>query len=276
MSSTDKNSPDQSLLELVNSKQGIDRLLSIMAILRDPENGCPWDCQQDYQSIIPFTIEEVYEVVEAIESGDYSGLKEELGDLLFQVVFYSQIGKESGDFDFSSIVDGINSKLIRRHPHVFADAVYQNEQELKQAWEAQKQTEREQKVISKNSVLDNIPKALPELKRAHKIQSRVAKTGFDWDDIDDVWGKVEEETEEVRQAALEDNQTNLEEELGDLLFSLVNLTRWYGVDADIALRKANQKFERRFRRVEASASSALSEHSLEELESLWQSAKKQD
>ena len=244
------------LLKKVESASGIDKLLNLMAALRDPVGGCPWDLQQDYQSVLPYTIEEVYEVAEAIENKDFDSLKDELGDLLFQVIFYAQIAKEEERFEFDDIIENICDKLIRRHPHVFSRANFPDKQQMSDAWEEQKHQERLDKSTLQSSVLDDIPKALPELKRAHKIQKRVAKVGFDWPDVSYVWDKVAEEGEEVKEAVKEGNKEHIEEELGDLMFALVNLTRHYGVDADMALRKANQKFEKRFRHVESHSTKA--------------------
>jgi len=270
------------LLASIESSQGIDKLIRIMQALRDPNGGCPWDLKQDFQSILPFTIEEVYEVAEAIESLDFDSLKDELGDLLFQIIFYAQIAKEEHRFDFTGIVENICDKLIRRHPHVFSDETYLDDKQLHQAWESQKHKEREQKQHSQKapgsenkiqSVLDDIPKALPELKRADKIQKRAAKIGFDWEKVEQVWEKVEEESLEVKEAAESGDKKHLEEELGDMMFAMVNLTRHYGVDADMALRKANQKFEQRFRVVESSTEKPLQESTLDEMEALWKRAK---
>ena len=263
----------KNLLDKVKSESGINKLLNLMAALRDPEGGCPWDLQQDYLSILPYTIEEVYEVAEAIEVGDFDSLKDELGDLLFQVIFYAQIAKEEERFEFDDIVENICSKLIRRHPHVFGDANFQDKKQMTDAWEAQKHQERLDKSSLQSSVLDDIPKSLPELKRANKIQKRVAKVGFDWPEVSYVWDKVEEECLEVKEAVLEGDSDHIEEELGDLMFAVVNLTRHYGVDADMALRKANLKFEKRFRYVESKATKPLNDCSLDELECLWNSAK---
>jgi len=282
MSGTSKNTSTKNvsdkhserLLAFVESKSGIEKLIAVMQSLRDPLGGCPWDLKQDYQSILPFTIEEVYEVAEAIETEDFDSLKGELGDLLFQVIFYAQIAREEGRFEFNDIVEIICEKLIRRHPHVFTNAQFEDEKQLNQAWEEAKQNERQQKSPGTASVLDDIPKALPELKRAHKIQKRVAKIGFDWHDVSQVWDKINEERAEVLQAAESGDLHHLQEELGDLLFAVVNLTRHYGVDADQALRLANLKFERRFRHLEANAEHPLSQYSLEQLEELWQKAKK--
>ncbi|WP_196137865.1 nucleoside triphosphate pyrophosphohydrolase [Aliikangiella sp. G2MR2-5] len=274
---TDKqtvNPHAQRLLAAVEQADGIDKLIAVMTALRDAKGGCPWDIEQTYDSILPFTIEEVYEVAEAIEQKNFDSLKDELGDLLFQVVFYAQIAKEEGRFDFYQIVEGICNKLVRRHPHVFADQVFTDEAALKNAWETAKQKERESRANDESSsLLDDIPGALPELKRALKIQKRVAKVGFDWDSVDQVWEKLEEEALEIREAERKNDSEALQEELGDLLFATVNLCRHYNLDADIALRKANQKFERRFRQVERLAQNSLDEYPLEELEEFWQKAK---
>jgi len=265
MMADDKNK----LLCDINNQKGIYKLLAIMQSLRAPDGGCPWDLKQNYQSILPYTIEEVYEVAEAIESGDFDSLKEELGDLLFQVVFYAQLGKEDGLFDFDRIVENINEKLISRHPHVFSSQNDLSDSEIKNAWEELKVEERKSK--GKSGTLDDIPKALPELKRAQKIQKRVAKIGFDWEHVNQVWDKIFEECDEVKTAETDAQQ---EEELGDLLFAVVNLTRHYGFDAEIALRKANQKFSNRFNKLESKAEKQLHEYSLEELEVMWQGVKR--
>ncbi len=261
---------------MLNQPSSIQKLCWIMSKLRDPKTGCPWDIKQDYESIVPFTIEEVYEVVESIENKDYNGLKGELGDLLFQVVFYAQIASEENRFDFNDVIDEISNKLIRRHPHVFDDKVYVDEEAINVAWEKQKHKERLSKDNSKNSVLDDIPKVLPELKKAQKIQKRAAKVGFDWNNVEQVWDKIAEESEEVKEAALNNDLAHIEEEIGDLLFAVVNLSRHYKVDADAALRKANKKFESRFRQVESLADHKVSSYSLSELEEFWQQAKKRD
>jgi len=248
-----------------------------MQQLRDPDSGCPWDLKQSYQSILPYTIEEVYEVADAIEREDFSDLKEELGDLLFQVIFYAQLASEDGYFNLSDVIDSISTKLTRRHPHVFDNKIYPGENQFQQAWEDQKHIERQNKKDKMNkdnaSLLDDIPNVLPELKRAQKIQKRVAKQGFDWHDVQQVWEKLEEESNEVKEAFESGVHSHTEEEIGDLLFVCVNLARHYNVDADFALRKANQKFERRFRKVENLATKPISEYSLDELECLWQKAK---
>ncbi|MET1254169.1 nucleoside triphosphate pyrophosphohydrolase [Aliikangiella maris] len=268
--------PDHSqrLLAQVNEKQGIEKLLAVMSALRDPQGGCEWDLKQNYATIVPFTIEEVYEVVEAIETNDFESLKGELGDLLFQIVFYAQLAKEEGRFDFQQIAEVVSQKLVSRHPHVFSDASFSSESELSDAWEKHKQQERQQRNKTANaSMLDDIPKALPELKRAHKLQKRAAKAGFDWSSVDPVWEKLTEESLEVKQAAESAEQDKLEEEIGDLLFTAVNLARHYRVDADLALRKANHKFEARFRTLEKRANKPLTQMTLAELDEIWNQAK---
>lgn len=245
-----------------------------MQKLRDPQSGCPWDIKQSYQSILPYTIEEVYEVADAIERENYADLKDELGDLLFQVVFYAQLAAEDGYFNLTEVIESICDKLTRRHPHVFGDKTYIDEEAVHQAWEKRKHQERKDKnKQGKASLLDDIPLVLPELKRAQKIQKRVAKQGFDWPDVKRVWDKLEEEVAEVKQAAESGVQHQVKEEVGDLLFVCVNLARHYNVDADMALREANKKFETRFRKVEELAGGAVSDFSLDKLEEFWQLAK---
>ncbi len=264
--------------------ENINQLLEIMQQLRDPESGCPWDKKQNYQSLLPYTIEEVYEVVDAIERNDFEDLKDELGDLLFQIVFYTQLAKEDKRFNFDDVVQNVCDKMLRRHPHVFDNKKYENEESLHLAWEQQKHQERQTKLEqaklkqSKSkqgeaSLLDNIPKVLPELKRSQKMQKRAAKQGFDWPDVEQVWDKLKEESLEVQEAVESGDTQHIEEEIGDLLFVCVNLARHYKVDADNALRTANNKFDKRFRDVEAMASHRIADFSLEELEVFWQKAK---
>lgn len=268
-----------------NSKVDIEPLLEIMRRLRDPEGGCPWDLKQSYESIIPFTIEEAYEVADAIEREDFDDLRGELGDLLFQVVFYAQLAKEEQRFEFQDIVDEICHKLTVRHPHVFSDQQFSNDEELHKAWEAQKHRER-QKKNEAASVLDDIPKSLPSIKRAQKLQKRAAKQGFDWPNQDGVWDKIAEETKELQEAIAETKGLgdaapldSVEEEFGDLMFALINLSRHIKVDAEQALSKANKKFELRYRQVEAEAAKhhkEVSQFSLEELEHFWLLAKQKE
>lgn len=256
----------------VETGGGIHRLLAIMARLRDPQGGCPWDLEQTFHTIAPYTLEEAYEVVDAIETGDMEGLRAELGDLLFQVVFYAQMAGEQDRFGFDDIVDGICEKMIRRHPHVFADAVVADAAEQTEAWEAHKQRER-----NAGGALAGVTGSLPALTRADKLQRRAARVGFDWPSIEPVFAKVEEELVEVRdEAGGAGNEAAFEEECGDLLFAVVNLVRHAGFDPETALRKANRKFERRFASVEAQCRAAGSEVAgtdLETLDTYWNNAK---
>lgn len=228
----------------------IDKLLGVMAMLRDPENGCPWDLEQRFETIVPHTLEEAYEVAETIETGDMGELCGELGDLLFQVVFYSRLAEERALFDFAQVVQSISDKLERRHPHVFGDELVSDTAEQSLAWEAQKAQEREAKARSGNGevgTLAGIAIALPALTRAFKLQKRAARVGFDWPDIMPVFDKVREELEEVEQEIhLVENQERIEDEIGDLLFACVNLARLANINPETALRRSNRKFERRF------------------------------
>jgi len=252
----------------------IQPLLDIMARLRDPQKGCPWDQKQSYRSIVPHTLEEAYEVADAIESGDFDGLRDELGDLLFQIVFYAQLAKEESRFEFSDVVNAISDKLIRRHPHVFADMSFANAEEQTAHWEATKAQERSANDANTNSQLDGVAKGLPALSLARKLQSRAARVGFDWPSAQGVFEKLEEEADECREA-WEDTEARMEE-LGDLLFTCVNLSRHADVDPEQALRLANKKFEQRFRRMESLADKKemlLAELSEAQWEALWQQAK---
>lgn len=258
----------------------IEQLQQIMATLRDPEQGCPWDLKQTFDTIVPHTIEETYEVVDAIHNQDWPNLKEELGDLLFQVIFYSQMAKEQGLFDFSEVVESVNEKLTRRHPHVFSDAKFASDEEINANWEAEKAKEKAQVGKSEQSILDSIPASLPALSRATKIQKKCAKVGFDWDSIGPVVDKVQEEIHEVMEEALQvtPEPDKIELELGDLLFAVVNLARHLDTNPEVALGKANRKFIQRFQGVEQMAlkrGKALNEYSLDELESFWVAVKNQ-
>ncbi|WP_299807865.1 nucleoside triphosphate pyrophosphohydrolase [uncultured Shewanella sp.] len=251
-------------------------LLNIMRKLRDPETGCPWDRAQSFQTIVPFTLEEAYEVADTIERMALDELPDELGDLLFQVVFYCQLGKEQGLFDFDTVVERICNKLTRRHPHVFENLATTSTAEIKQNWEELKAEERSQR--AQNSVLDDIPLALPALSRSIKIQKRVARVGFDWAELEPVVAKIHEEIDEVIYEVEQEevDAGKVQDEMGDLLFAVVNLARHLGVEPEKALRQANQKFERRFRGVEAYAQAdgrALNEHSLAELDGYWDRVK---
>jgi len=267
--------------------KNINDLLTIMATLRDPERGCAWDKAQSYQTIVPYTLEEAYEVADTIERGAIDELPDELGDLLFQVVFYSQIGKEQGRFDFNDCVSAICDKLIRRHPHVFPAAEQWPEAEIPadattalQGWEAIKAAERGDN--GQHSVLDNVPVGLPALTRAYKLQKRCASVGFDWPGIEGSWDKVKEEIAEVDAELVHGvgpENTALAEELGDLMFALVNVVRKAGFQPETLLRSANQKFERRFRQVEqllADSEAQVGVASLEQMEQAWQQVKLQE
>lgn len=250
----------------------IEKLLTLMARLRDPEGGCPWDQKQTLASIVPHTIEETYEVADAIERGDMVELRDELGDLLFQVVFYARIAEEQGDFAFQDVVDAIVDKLIRRHPHVFADATVGDAAAQSAAWEAHKARERRHKVG--DGVLDGVARALPAITRAVKLQKRAARVGFDWPDVMPVFDKVREELDEVR-VELEQGapKERIEDEIGDLFFAVTNLARLSDIDSETALRRSNDKFERRFRAMEALADRPLTDLRLDEWETLWERAK---
>ena len=258
----------------------IQELLDIMRALRDKDNGCPWDLQQDFRSLAPYAIEEAYEVADAIERGDFDDLRDELGDLLLQVVFHAQLAKERGLFEFDDVVAAINDKMLRRHPHVFGDERVASAEAQTAAWEEHKKREREARSGADASALSGISGGLPEWQRATKLQKRAATVGFDWPDVEDVFAKLHEEIEEVRaEFAKGRGHEALEDEIGDILFVCVNLARHAKVDFGSALRRANAKFERRFRAMESLAQAAgsnLAQFGLPEQERLWQQAKLQE
>ena len=253
--------------------ENLFRLLNIMQTLRDPENGCPWDIQQTFESILPYTIEEVYEVADAIDQKDFKQLKDELGDLLLQIVYYTQMAREQNLFDLEDVAGNICDKLVRRHPHIFA----KDDPQQQQSWEEIKQQERNKKPDQK-SLLSDIPIAMPQLIRAKKIQKRAANVGFDWHELAPVIDKVMEELNELKEVIDSDQDSHdLEEELGDLLFSVVNLSRHVKVNAEEALRKSNNKFIKRFQYIEKCLENErreINRCSLDELETYWQQAKK--
>lgn len=267
----------------------LDDLVYLMKRLRDPERGCPWDLKQTYQSIVSSTLEEVYEVVEAIENNDIDNLREELGDLLFQVVFYSQMASEQHHFDFQDVAHAIVSKLVRRHPHVFAtgklyeaagDVQPLTDTELHAQWERIKQEEKQTQSRSQSGesyLLGDIPSAIPALQRAYKIQKKLATVGFDWKEPRELFPIVEQEIQEVHGAIASGSREKIEEELGDVLFAVVNLCRHLGVEPETALRGANRKVQQRFAYVEEGLQQkgkTPGQASLDEMEALWQQAKR--
>jgi MazG family protein len=261
-------------------QNAVKRLLTIMARLRDPAGGCPWDLEQTFRSIAPYTIEEAYEVADTIERGAMEDLREELGDLLLQVVFHARMAEEEGLFDFNAVAAAIAEKMVRRHPHVFADSTVATAAAQTQSWEAHKAAERAAKAPkdgSRPSVLDDVTVALPALSRAQTLQRRAARVGFDWPTLAPVLDKIDEELAEVRQEITNGgSKERREDELGDLLFVVTNLARHLGIDAETALRRANAKFERRFRQVEsglAAQGRGPNDATLEEMEAAWQTAK---
>lgn len=255
--------------------ENINKLLQVMAALRAPVGGCPWDIEQDFSTVAPYTIEEAYEVADAIERGELGELRDELGDLLFQVVFHARIAEEQGVFDFDDVVTAIVEKMIRRHPHVFANEEVADAEAQTRAWEAQKVKERKAKGQS-SSLLDGVTLGLPALSRAEKLQKRAAGAGFDWPEIAPVFDKIHEEIDEVRAELDGDDHQALHNEIGDLLFACVNLARHAGVDAEQALRSANKKFVHRFQYVEqtlATQGSSIEEADVGRMDELWDEAK---
>ncbi len=257
----------------------LERLIDIIAHLRHPETGCPWDLAQTPTSLIPYVIEEAYEVVDAIQVGEQGAIAEELGDLLLQVVLQAQVASDSGDFDLGTVATGIADKLVRRHPHIFGetagDAIGKTPEEVSQNWDRIK---AEEKGIAHDPhrltpKLTKYSRTLPPLMAASKISAKAAKAGFEWETIDDVWAKFHEELDEFRQALAHEPKANQQAELGDLLFTLVNLARWYDLDPSEALQSTNRRFISRFELVEAVAEKPLNEYSVDELEALWQQAK---
>ena len=259
-------------------EDGMAQLLEVMRRLRNPETGCPWDIEQTFETIAPYTIEEAYEVADAIERGDIEELESELGDLLLQVVYHGAIGAEAGHFDFHSIADRIAKKMISRHPHVFGeDSREKTAEQQTRDWESAKASERSKKGAS--GVLDDVALGLPALLRALKLQKRAARVGFDWPNVGDVINKIREEADELAEARNDGNHANIHEEFGDLLFVITNLGRHLGVDSEAALRDANAKFTRRFRSIEsalAETGRTPSDSDLTEMDQLWNDAKAQE
>ena len=258
----------------------IGRLLEIMTALRTPGSGCPWDLVQTFDTIVPYTIEEAYEVADAVARGDMSDLRDELGDLLLQVVFHARIAEEQAAFDFGDVVEAITQKLIRRHPHIFGSARDLSPEQVKQLWADIKASERAGKAASKGApaprLLDDIPANLPALTRAAKLQSKASSVGFDWNDVSLVLAKISEEMREVAEVLEGTDREAVQEEIGDLLFAVVNLARHAGIDPEAALRGGNAKFSRRFGHIEEQLRSAgrpLRDATLMEMETLWIEAK---
>jgi len=260
-----KKGPPSPTLKGMAEGKGIERLMEIMARLRG-EGGCPWDREQTFESLRPFLLEEAYEVAEAIDQRDWKSLKEELGDLLFHIVFLSRVAEEKGLFDLYEVIEGVANKMIGRHPHVFGDWVVRGPREVELNWSKLKEREK-----GRRSLLDGIPRALPALMRAHKITKRASKVGFDWRSAQEVMEKVQEELQELKEAMEEEGDVGAE--LGDLLFSLVNLSRFLGVDPEEALHGACDRFSERFRHIEERLKGGLEEATLEEMDQLWDEAK---
>jgi XTP/dITP diphosphohydrolase len=254
----------------MENNSAFNRLLEIMDDLREK---CPWDKKQTIQTLRQQTIEELYELADAITDQDWKAIKEELGDLLLHIVFYAKIGKEQQQFTMDDVINGICEKLIYRHPHIYGDVKVENEEEVKQNWEKLKLKE------GKTSVLSGVPVALPALVKAMRLQSKAKQVGFEWDNIDQVWDKVKEEMEELHEVVLQGNADSIEDEFGDVMFSLVNYSRFLKVDAENALERTNKKFIRRFQHMEKMAAAqgkALDELSLTEMDSLWNEVKKSE
>jgi len=254
------------------AKSEFEKLVDIMSALRG-ETGCPWDREQTRESLKPFLVEETYEVLEAIDEGNAEKIKEELGDLLFQIIFHCQLARERNEFDVHDVIRKISDKMIGRHPHVFGQASYETFEEVLTQWEERKKEEGK----GRGSILEGIPKEMPSLLRAHRVQSRASRAGFDWSHFKDVLKKLDEELAEFRKALESNNQDEIEDELGDVFFTLVNVSRFVGVNPEDALRKTISKFISRFRYVEMKAAEQgrnLSEMSLEEMDSLWDEAKR--
>jgi tetrapyrrole methylase family protein / MazG family protein len=251
------------------------RLVEIMARLRGPD-GCPWDREQSFDTIKPYTLEETYEVLDAIDARDWPGLAEELGDFMLQAVFYAQMAREAGHFDIGDALDAINEKLVRRHPHIFGDASARTADDVKQRWDAIKAEEKKDSGAAPKLLLDGVPRSLPALMEASQISSRAAGAGFDWENAEQVLSKLEEELHELAEARRTASHEEIEGELGDILFVLVNLARFLKVDPEQALRKSNAKFRRRFAHVEQSLrdrGKALTDSGIDEMEELWRQAK---
>ncbi len=248
-----------------------DSFLHLVSIMDELREKCPWDKKQTIETLRPLTLEETYELADAITDGDFKGIKEELGDVLLHILFYSKIGTEKGEFTLQEVIEGISEKLIVRHPHIYGDVVVADEEDVKRNWEQIKL-----KTGNKKSVLSGVPKALPAVVKATRIQEKAKQVGFEWDNKEDVFKKIEEEISELQEAILEDNEAHIEEEFGDVLFSLINYARFLKVDAEGALEKTNKKFMCRFQQIEAIATQrgkALQAMTLEEMDTIWNEVK---
>jgi XTP/dITP diphosphohydrolase len=253
------------ILNLNEKQEALARILQIMEDLR---SKCPWDKKQTIESLRNLTIEETFELADAISSGDPKDIEEELGDVLLHIIFYAKIGEENGDFDLISVINKLSEKLIHRHPHIYGDIEVADEEEVKRNWEALKLKE------GKKSVLEGVPRSLPAMIKAYRMQEKTAKVGFEWENKSDVWSKVEEELAELKDAEANGNQDHINEEFGDLIFSLINYARFINVDPETALELVNQKFKSRFEYIEEMATKPLMDMSLEEMDVLWNEAKK--
>ena len=263
------NSPDSPALT------AMQRLIEVVAKLRSPDGGCPWDLAQTPESLTPYVIEEAYEVVDAIRSGNPQAIAEELGDLLLQVILQAQIASELNQFSLTEIANGITEKLIRRHPHVFGDVQVNSVDEVHQNWEEIKATEKGETVENPalSSKLSRIARILPPIAATMKISKKAAAVGFEWENVDGVWDKFREEIGEFEYAVKHEDKSRQESELGDILFALINVARWYDLDPSVALQETNHRFVKRFSQVEAACDRPLSDYTIEELEKLWQNAK---
>ena len=249
----------------------LSKLIEVVAQLRNPESGCPWDLKQTQQSLIPYVLEEAYEVVDALNSQNQGEIAEELGDLLLQVILQAQVAEDNGDFDLEEVAQQITTKLIRRHPHVFADVSVKDEAEVKENWDKIKQSEKQPYQLSDK--LKEYNRTFPPLMASLKISKQAAKQGFEWEEEAGVWDKFKEELTEFQEAIAKNDRQHASEELGDLLFTVINLARWYDIDPNMALQGTNRRFIQRIALMEKFATRPLSEYSIEELESLWQQAK---
>ncbi len=273
MSSSQEQTP---LIDRASALEALQQLIDVVAQLRSPDGGCPWDLAQTPQTLTPYVIEEAYEVVDAIRSGDTKAIAEELGDLLLQVVLQAQIASEQGQFTLKEVAEGITQKLIRRHPHVFGDVQVQDAEEVHKNWEQIKATEKgetaaESQLLSRK--FSRYARTLPPLIAGMKISQKAAAAGFEWDNVEGVWAKFDEELAELQQALEQEDKAEQQAELGDLLFTLINIARWYELDPSEALQGTNERFIQRFKKMEAVADRPLSDYTLKQLETLWQQAK---